>query len=1114
MAEVEDIVDSDLSSSSGEDVDNVDKLLTEIFITKFEDALKDELDYQFEKFEDMLEKVETGCRNLNSFNGRVDSCLDKTKYTLGKWIFPHLPIDNPLRNDDVCILEPSGVVPKPRSFSLVATKKVTSRFVDGKPRMSSKFPQSTFDSTGEVIPVKKVLPTAHRLPPIGATVIKPPLHIGMKVYCMASTFKGMWYSGSILEILEGNGKGQVQYKVKIEKKNKMYKTMSGKNLAYMLRPNVILPVGTRVIAEYKEEPTLLSPTSNKRRGVGALYVGIIAEPPKSMNNYMYLIFFDDGYAQYSQMEEVFLVCESSKNVWEDIHPDTSHFVKEYLTQYPERPMVKLQRGQSVRTEWNGSWWTARVVTVHGSLVKMFFEADKRTEWIYRGSTRLGPLFDRLIKMQKLPSMGRVRRQGLASGINSQRLPYVEYTYSRDEKPDQEAESEDKTVAIQESASRNVARKSLSKPAKDPDHAGRIIESAMAGVRIGGSVEKVFVNMPILPQYKSHRKCEPSCLENSPDDIDAYKGTNPLEIPTYCGWRREIVKDRPGRKKIVFYVAPCGRRLRSIEETNRYLTFTKSKLTIDLFCFDSFVQTFQNYIPGTILMQIRDISYGKESVPVSCVSTINREKPDYVEYSNKRIPGRGVEINLDEDFLACCDCTDNCQDKSKCGCQLLTVEATKLAVSNETDPSAGYVNKRLEEQLFTGLYECNQRCKCDYRCMNRVVQNGLRNRLQLFKTKAKGWGLRTLDDLPKGSFICIYAGQLLTEQEANQDGTQYGDEYMAELDYIEVVENQHKDGYESDLPDSEDEGLGSGHNSLNSDVLHEDSSDSDFVLHPTKAEKMELGRSESQVDQKNSSETNDGPNDDDEKLNLKDEARKDSTESIDIHDYGENLAAKDEELPDLDNSNNVLMKSRILLRPLSPETEEKLKSHKSARRPRLEAHYSDKGESDSEEGKSSSKTTTNQSDSDTKDSSEKDEAESQDDNSTDNIRRIISPTVKHSLSRSKNSVTSSQPNIQQDAQDDESSVRLYFGEQYCYVMDAKSSGNIGRYLNHSCGPNVFVQNVFVDTHDLRFPWVAFFAGQMIKAGEELTWDYNYEVGSVKGREIYCHCGSNNCRGRLL
>ena len=31
-----------------------------------------------------------------------------------------------------------------------------------------------------------------------------------------------------------------------------------------------------------------------------------------------------------------------------------------------------------------------------------------------------------------------------------------------------------------------------------------------------------------------------------------------------------------------------------------------------------------------------------------------------------------------------------------------------------------------------------------------------------------------------------------------------------------------------------------------------------------------------------------------------------------------------------------------------------------------------------------------------------------------------------------------------------------------------------FAQHCCKPNVVVQNVFVDTQDLRFPWVAFFA----------------------------------------
>lgn len=96
-----------------------------------------------------------------------------------------------------------------------------------------------------------------------------------------------------------------------------------------------------------------------------------------------------------------------------------------------------------------------------------------------------------------------------------------------------------------------------------------------------------------------------------------------------------------------------------------------------------------------------------------------------------------------------------------------------------------------------------------------------------------------------------------------------------------------------------------------------------------------------------------------------------------------------------------------------------------------------------------------------------------------------------------------------------STRKFFGsEEEAYTMDAKFEGNIGRYLNHCCDPNCFVQSVFVDTHDLRFHWVAFFAHCHISAGSELHWDYSYEPGQIPGRELICKCGAEKCRNRLL
>ena len=47
---------------------------------------------------------------------------------------------------------------------------------------------------------------------------------------------------------------------------------------------------------------------------------------------------------------------------------------------------------------------------------------------------------------------------------------------------------------------------------------------------------------------------------------------------------------------MFYRAPCARRLRSLEEVDKYLVMTDSLLTIDLFSFDVCLHTFTEYEP--------------------------------------------------------------------------------------------------------------------------------------------------------------------------------------------------------------------------------------------------------------------------------------------------------------------------------------------------------------------------------------------------------------------------------------------------------------------------------------------------------------------------------------
>lgn len=68
-----------------------------------------------------------------------------------------------------------------------------------------------------------------------------------------------------------------------------------------------------------------------------------------------------------------------------------------------------------------------------------------------------------------------------------------------------------------------------------------------------------------------------------------------------------------------------------------------------------------------------------------------------------------------------------------------------------------------------IYECNAMCKCSpERCLNRLVQYGPRKYLKIVDSpKYHSKGVITTKDVPKGAFICEYAGELLTKFEAKK-----------------------------------------------------------------------------------------------------------------------------------------------------------------------------------------------------------------------------------------------------------------------------------------------------------------------------------------------------------
>ena len=63
----------------------------------------------------------------------------------------------------------------------------------------------------------------------------------------------------------------------------------------------------------------------------------------------------------------------------------------------------------------------------------------------------------------------------------------------------------------------------------------------------------------------------------------------------------------------------------------------------------------------------------------------------------------------------------------------------------------------------------------------------------------------------------------------------------------------------------------------------------------------------------------------------------------------------------------------------------------------------------------------------------------------------------------------------------------------------------RLVNHSCGANVGIRDNEEGAYD-------FFALRLIRAGEEVTWDYACSEYEVVGFDV-CLCGHADCRGKV-
>ncbi|XP_007944540.1 histone-lysine N-methyltransferase SETDB2 [Orycteropus afer afer] len=577
-------------------------------------------------------------------------------------------------------------------------------------------------------------------------------------------------------------------------------------------------------------------------------------------------------------------------------------------------------------------------------------------------------------------------------------------------------------------------------------------------------------------YQLH-DCSGACLIKMPL---TFKGENPLQLPIKCHFQRRHAKTNSHSSALhVSYKTPCGRSLRNVEEVFRYLIETECNfLFTDNFSFNTYVQLTRNFSKQEEIVSDVDISSGVESVPISFCNEIDSRKLPHFKYRKTMWP-RGYYLNnFSNMFTDSCDCSEGCIDITKCACLQLTARNAKTCPLSSNIITTGYKYKRLQRQIPTGIYECSLLCKCNRQiCQNRVVQHGPQVRLQVFKTEKKGWGVRCLDDIDRGTFICIYSGRLLSRA-----------------------------------------------NTEKSDVIDENGKKGDTMKNTfSKKRKMEVACSDCEVEVI--------------PLELETHPSRDETEECPPKFNNESK----EPIMEMKYNNISRIQYHSVIR--SPKTKTAIFQHDGEK---MGFASSESVNSEDDNGCEPTLVHLNSKGKETKKDSSSDQGENSEDSLLIESDVIDITKCKETPPKGRCNQATALDNqgikkefeVQIQVPQEEKSPASQNQQVFCgeelpretkytssddlrkfnngnvFLLDATKEGNVGRFLNHSCCPNLLVQNVFVETHDKDFPLVAFFTNRYVKARTELTWDYGYEAGSMPEKEILCQCGANKCRKKIL
>ncbi|KAH7721915.1 CBN-SET-23 protein [Aphelenchoides avenae] len=127
------------------------------------------------------------------------------------------------------------------------------------------------------------------------------------------------------------------------------------------------------------------------------------------------------------------------------------------------------------------------------------------------------------------------------------------------------------------------------------------------------------------------------------------------------------------------------------------------------------------------------------------------------YISSNIPGPGAKLEDMEQDLVGCSCADECTyDK---GCQCVRYGQDNYAEDGTLLLAPGHSYPVLE---------CHENCSCVNRarpCRNRVVQLGMKVKLEPTYASGIGYGLKAQQAIPAGQFVIEYIGEIISREES-------------------------------------------------------------------------------------------------------------------------------------------------------------------------------------------------------------------------------------------------------------------------------------------------------------------------------------------------------------